>query len=100
MSELKPCPHCNQMTDHTMPICMGCGKPILKPIINQVLPECLMREIAIMVGCDMSNVNDFTGSAVFPNMFVGYLGKTSDGKVEMAKREIIKGFSINKKRLL
>lgn len=99
MIELKPCPHCGQMTDHSMPICMVCGRPISKPIINQVLPECLMREIAIKVGCDMSNVNDFTGFAVVPNMFVGYLGKTEDGIVEMAKRGIRKTFYINKGRL-
>lgn len=35
MIELKPCPHCGQMTEHSMPICMVCGRPISKPIINQ-----------------------------------------------------------------
>lgn len=33
---------------------------------------------------------------IVPNAFVGFLGKTEDGKVELAKKEIVKAFDINK----
>ena len=48
---------------------------------------------------DMSNATDFTAVVSGPNMFVGYLGVNTDGKVELAKKEIIAGFNINKGRL-
>lgn len=41
-------------------------------------------------------LSDFTAPDIFPNAFVGYLGKTEDGKAELAKKEIVKAFDINK----
>ncbi len=42
------------------------------------------------------NESDFTSYDIVPNAFVGFLGKTEDGKVELAKKEIVKVFDINK----
>ena len=39
---------------------------------------------------------DFTSSNIGPNAFVGFLGKTEDGKAELAKKEMVKVFDINK----
>ena len=53
-------------------------------------------EIMAHIGIDMSTKSDFTASDIIPNAFVGFLGKTEDGKVELAKKEIVKVFDINK----
>lgn len=37
-----------------------------------------------------------TASDIGPNAFVGFLRKTEDGKAELAKKEIVKAFDINK----
>ncbi len=55
-----------------------------------------MDEIMAHIGIDMSTKSDFTSSDIVPNAFVGFLGKTEDGKVEIAKKEIAKVFDINK----
>ena len=48
------------------------------------------------IGIDMSTKGDFSPSDIIPNTFVGFLGKTEDGKAELAKKEIVKVFDINK----
>lgn len=55
-----------------------------------------MDEIMAHIGIDVSTRSDFTSYDNAPNAFVGFLGKTEDGKVELAKKEIVKVFDINK----
>ena len=50
----------------------------------------------INIGIDMSTKNDLSPSDLTPNAFIGFLGKTEDGKAELAKKEIVKAFDINK----
>ena len=53
-------------------------------------------EIMAHIGIDMSTKSDFSPTDIIPDAFVGFLGKTEDGKAELAKKEIAKGFDINK----
>lgn len=84
MDEMVRCPHCGCDTIMFANRCINCGKH---------------RYLVENIGIDMSNTADFTGVVTGSDRFVGYLGKTPDGKVELAKKEIIRGYSINKGRL-
>ena len=85
------------MTKHQY--CGSCGQRI--DLINE---EIISRQdftkamdgIMFHIGIDMSTKSDFTSYDTAPNAFVGFLGKTEDGKVELAKKEIVKAFDINK----
>ena len=53
-------------------------------------------EVMAHIGIDMSTKSDFSPTDITPDAFVGFLGKTEDGKEELAKKEIVKAFDINK----
>ena len=55
-----------------------------------------LGEMIINLCIDLSTKCDFTQSDFTPNAFIGFLGKTEDGKAELAKKETVKAFDINK----
>ena len=96
------CPTCGRLWwewNFIPEYCGSCGQRIdliNEEIISQQDFTKAMDGIMAHIGIDMSTKSDFTPSDIVPNAFVGFLGKTEDGKVELAKKEIVKIFNINK----
>ena len=92
MDTYSKCQHCGEMKQSSKVVCEHCGAEI----ISQQDFMKAMDEIMAHIGIDMSTKGDFVQQINVPNAFVGFLGKTEDGKVELAKKEIVKAFDINK----
>ena len=92
MDTYSKCQHCGEMKQSSKVVCEHCGAEI----ISQQDFTKAMDEMMAHIGIDMSTKGDFAPSDIVPNAFVGFLGKTEDGKVELAKKEIVKAFNINK----
>lgn len=86
------CRNCERMKPSSKVVCEHCGAEIIS---KQDFTKAT-DEIMAHTGIYLSTEGGFTSSDIVPNAFVGFLGKTDDGKVELAKKEIVKAFNINK----
>ena len=92
MDTYSKCYTCKTMKCSSNVVCEHCGAEIIS---QQDFTKAIISSMA-HIGIDMSTKSDFTASDIIPNAFVGFLGKTEDGKAELAKKEIVKVFDINK----
>ena len=92
MDTYSKCRNCTRMKQSSTVVCEHCGAEIIS---KQDFMKA-MDEIVAHTGIDLSTKSDFSPSDIVPNAFVGFLGKTEDGKAELAKKEIVKVFDINK----
>ena len=72
------------------------GSTLIDQLITEQDFTKALDGMMINIGIDMSTKNDLSQSDLTPNAFIGFLGKTEDGKAELAKKEIVKAFDINK----